>query len=244
MRLVKRFLKWLGILTGLALFFFFVGAALVNWVIMPRVVRLGREVEVPDVGGKSLAEAVRILEEHNLKLFVESREFDPLVPEEYVSSQTPLAGQIVKEGRKISLVVSLGPERVTIPHLRDLTVERARSLLERSGLVVGDISITYSDSVLPGMVISSIPPFDSLVDRRTKVGLIVSRTAEPMEMPNLIGEQLGPVEARLNELGLVLADVEQVKGEDVEEGTVLLQFPQPGTEVSEGDTVKLVVSER
>jgi len=58
----------------------------------------------------------------------------------------------------------------------------------------------------------------------------------------LVGEQLQAAEDSLKSLGLVIGEIEQVKGEDVEEGTILLQFPQPGAEVSEGDTVRLVVS--
>ncbi len=244
MRFFKRLLRWFLVLVGAALLFFFSGVALVNWVIMPRVVKLGREVEVPDVGGRSLGEAVKILEESSLKSFVESREFDPLVPEGYVISQVPLARQVVKEGRRVTLVVSLGPEKATVPHLRDLALSRAKSLLERSGLAVGDISYVGSESVLPGRVVASFPPFDSLVNRGTEVDLIVSQEASWEEMPNVIGEQLQGVEETLKALGLVIGEIEEVKGGEVEEGTILLQFPQPGTEVSRGDTVKLVVSRK
>lgn len=242
MRFLKGFFKWLLILVGLAGFFFFSGVALVNWVIMPRVVRLGKEVEVPDVGGKSLAEAVRILEENRLKHFVESREFDPLVPEGYVISQVPLSRQVVKEGRKVSLLVSLGPEKVAIPYLENLPLQQATSLLERSGLAVGAISFVYSDSIPPQRVISSVPPFDSSVNRGTEVGLIVSQKVKTGVMPNLIGERLGVAEDSLKALGLVIGEVKEAKGGDVEEGTILLQFPQPGTKVSSGDTVNLIVS--
>ena len=242
MKTLKRILRWVLALAGLAVFCFLFGVALVNWVIMPRVVGLGREVEAPDVGGRSLGEAVMVLRETRLDYTVKSKEFDPLVPEGYIVSQDPPSGRVVKEGRKVSLVVSLGPEKIAIPHLEGLSLQQATSLLKRSGLVVGDVSFVFSDSILPGRVIASSPPFDSLVKRETEVELIVSKEEKRITMPNLMGDNLPHVEASLKAMGLFIGEVREVVSGDVEKGTILLQFPQPGAKVEEGDTIRLVVS--
>jgi eukaryotic-like serine/threonine-protein kinase len=75
----------------------------------------GREVTVPDLRGKSPAEARRIAEDTGLTADVEREYYSATVPEGKVVSQTPAAGTIVRSGWELRLTVSLGPQRAAIP---------------------------------------------------------------------------------------------------------------------------------
>jgi beta-lactam-binding protein with PASTA domain len=75
----------------------------------------GREVTVPDLQGKSPAEARRIAVDGGLSAQVEREYYSATVPEGKVLSQTPAAGTIVRSGWELRLTVSLGPQRAAIP---------------------------------------------------------------------------------------------------------------------------------
>jgi beta-lactam-binding protein with PASTA domain len=77
----------------------------------------GREVTVPDLHGKSPAEARRVAEDSGLSADVEHEYYSATVPEGKVLSQTPAAGTIVRSGWELRLTVSLGPQRAAIPQV-------------------------------------------------------------------------------------------------------------------------------
>jgi beta-lactam-binding protein with PASTA domain len=75
----------------------------------------GREVTVPDLQGKSPAEARRIAEDTGLTADVEREYYSTTMPEGKVLSQMPAAGTIVRSGWELRLTLSLGPQRAAIP---------------------------------------------------------------------------------------------------------------------------------
>lgn len=102
------------------------------------VVSKGPEpLEVPDVSGVTEARAVARLE---------AAGFDPVPVEAYsddvkvgrVISTSPGAGDIIGEGSKVEVYVSIGPEfeRLQMPDVRGKDVDAARSQLESLGLRV------------------------------------------------------------------------------------------------------------
>ena len=70
---IKRILFWLLI----AFFSFIIGVILMNFVIMPFIVRRGDIVTVPDVTEMELEDAERILKSMKLEPYIELFEFDP-----------------------------------------------------------------------------------------------------------------------------------------------------------------------
>ncbi|RDY24875.1 Stk1 family PASTA domain-containing Ser/Thr kinase [Romboutsia maritimum] len=75
-----------------------------------------KEAEVPNVVGLNLGEAENILKENKLELGNIKYQFSEIYKEGVVLSQSPTAGLgSIEEGEKISLVVSKGPEKTSIP---------------------------------------------------------------------------------------------------------------------------------
>ena len=238
---MKKFLKSLSLLLIAGGGFFLLGIFITNSFIMPRVVHLGEEIEIPNLSGKLLEEARDTLESLGLKGFVKQEIFDQVAPRGTILGQDPLPKEVVKGKRTVELILSLGPEEVVVPYLLRLPLYQAENLIRRSGLVVGEVIEVLSDSIPQGGVIRCVPSPASPVSSGTIIRLWVSK-GKGFEVPNLIGRHLDEVKDSLLALGLILPSVTSIPSESIEKGTILLQSLDAGTKASAGDTLKLAVS--
>jgi serine/threonine-protein kinase len=240
---LAKFLKRLLVVLVLLLIAFSLGYIVVDRIVMPRLVGLGKELDVPDVTGMSLVEAKAVLEEAGLRYNVGEQRYDDVVPVGFVLSQDPMPGQKIKEEGLVSVITSLGQEKVVIPLLLDLNLVQAKSLLERLGLRVGVIDTSYSDSIRGGRVVATRPPPDSAVYRGTKVDITLSG-AKPLYfvMPDFLGRTFDSVKDQILALGLELGEVTVLETNDSRKGVILLQSPPAGMTVKRGDKVILRVT--
>jgi len=100
-------------------------------------IKRGEKVTVPNLVNKSVVEALDILSERNLELRKETARNSAIIPENYVLSQDPIPGTVVKEGTPILVVISLGSKISLVPDLVGKSVREARVDLNRAGLEVG-----------------------------------------------------------------------------------------------------------
>ena len=131
-------------------------------------------VDVPNVVGKQVSVAKNILEDKHLRVST-SEVTNPDVPAGQVISQTPGAGEKVKEQRTIHLVVSKGVGDITVPDLSGLTVDQARQRLKDVGLVVGKVTQQSVDNKPDGVIIAQSPSGDSKVSKGTTIDLVVNK---------------------------------------------------------------------
>jgi serine/threonine-protein kinase len=68
----------------------------------------GRTVEVPNIVGKTEADAEIELRDAGLRIKVISRAYNNKVPANTVSDQSPAPGEIVKTGQQVRVSLSLG----------------------------------------------------------------------------------------------------------------------------------------
>ncbi len=90
------------------------------------------EVDVPNVVGEHVDDAVRILEDLNLKVQFTEDEFSDIYEQGYVIRQSQ-EDIVVKEGSTIHLTVSLGPLEQEMPDLTEMMEHEARNLLVELG---------------------------------------------------------------------------------------------------------------
>jgi beta-lactam-binding protein with PASTA domain/predicted Ser/Thr protein kinase len=111
-----------------------------------------RPVELPDVVGKAVNEATRLLRDLGLEVSrVES--FHEQVPQGTVLDQRP-SPQRVPRGSTVALIVSKGPPLIPVPQVVGLPVKMARRVLERSGFDVKVMSLPGG----PNRVLAQNPP--------------------------------------------------------------------------------------
>ena len=126
--------------------------------------------EVPLVRGKSFDDAKEAIEA--LGFTVERvDEFSSDVPESQVVGTRPPAGNNAPFGSKIVIVVSKGPEIVTVPDVTGRTVAQATAALEAAGLRVGSIFGPPNSS----RVLATSPSGGSKLKRGSAVDLYVGR---------------------------------------------------------------------
>lgn len=198
--------------------------------------------EVPNVVGKSEAEAEKLIQEANLIVHHDS-DYSSDVEEGNVISSDPKAGTEVEEGTEVTIVVSLGAEQATVPELRNKTASAAESALADAGLS-GSASEEYSDSVPEGQVISQSIDSGQKVDKGTTVSYVVSRGPETkyVNVPGLGGYTEADARSRLENAGLTVGNVSYAYSNTVGEGYVIDQTASPGSSVEEGTSVGFTVS--
>ena len=94
-----------------------------------------RPLGVGDWVGKPADRAQQTLERKGLVVDRSQEQYDNTVPKGFVIAQSPQSGTLFR-GDTVTLVVSLGPELVTVPSVRAQGVEDARRELEALGFVV------------------------------------------------------------------------------------------------------------
>ena len=193
-------------------------------------------ITVPNVVGKQVSVARNILEDNHLRVTV-SEVANSEVPAGQVISQTPAAGETVKENRPVHLVVSKGSGDITVPDLSGLTVDQARQRLKDLGLVVGKITMQEDTSKPDGVVLSSSPSNDSKVSKGQPIDLVVNKLKpKKVSMPNVIGMSLKDARDALAQASL---SVGTIQGTVDEKSTVTEQSVAAGQEVEEGTSVNL-----
>ena len=101
----------------------------------------GTFVEVPNLVGLSLDDAETTLQNFDLRIQVQdSSNYNPKYPSGAVIEQEPLAGEKVKENRKIYLILNPSDYRkVIIPDVIRSTLRQTRPTLEALGFRIGKL---------------------------------------------------------------------------------------------------------
>ncbi|MGE5174726.1 MAG: PASTA domain-containing protein, partial [Hyphomicrobiales bacterium] len=216
------------------------GFLIVNVVLMPTLTRQGAEVRVPEVTGLSEREAERVLAEEDLRLSKISEQWSPDVPRGFISLQDPASGSVVKRGRRISVIVSLGAQGTSVPVIDGNTVRQAEILLESAGLKQGKIARAYADDVGKDLVIASDPPGETLVQQETSVDLLVSLGPMPREyvLPDLTGKNAATVARGLRDDGFAVIPRDAAPGQ-APPGVISEQVPPAGHRIAPRDSLTL-----
>lgn len=130
------------------------------------------EFDVPDVKGRGKDEAEQILRNAGLVPYFDYQ-YDDNVPNDNVISQSPEAGGKAKAGDTVSMMLSRGPEPITMPNVLNKTETEARQQLGALGIKV-TISSDYNDEIPEGNVISQSINEGKPVEKGTVVTLTVS----------------------------------------------------------------------
>jgi serine/threonine-protein kinase len=134
------------------------------------VVSKGRQpIDVTDYTGKPADQAVAALTDAGLRVDATKQEFSTDVPKGSVISQSPSTGTLFR-GEQVTLVVSKGPEMVSVPNVQGKQLRQARRSLEDAGFQVRVESFMGG---LFGTVRSQSPAGDAKAPKGSTVTLVV-----------------------------------------------------------------------
>ncbi|MGC4020014.1 MAG: Stk1 family PASTA domain-containing Ser/Thr kinase [Muricomes sp.] len=209
------------------------------------VVSTGKEektVQVPDVTGQDESEAQKMLEDRGLVVANSEAKYSDDVEEGKVISTNPSAGAEVKEGSKVTMEVSLGAEKATVPDLTGMASADADAALAGAGLVTGNVTEEYSDTYEAGLVISQKTKVNKKVDKGTSVDYVVSKGPK-VEMVNVPALTNKTEEAALQALtNAGLTGYVTYENSSVTQGYVITQSAPAGSQLEKGTAVDFVVS--
>ncbi|MGP4040346.1 Stk1 family PASTA domain-containing Ser/Thr kinase [Gracilibacillus sp. D59] len=223
-----------------SLFVILFGAILLALFVLPSLFQ-PKDVEIPDVSGLSYEEALQELE--NLKLnVVKEEDYDEEVEENHVIETYPNANQTVKEGKDITVYVSLGPEKVVFDDYVGDDYERIEGILLEDGFNDVKYYEEFSDRPVGEIIEQYQPsPGDEVIPRDTNVIFEISKGPEKITLNRLVGLHVDEATEYLTKNDLS-ADIEEVHHDEVEEGHVIEQNPAANQELEKGEVVKLTVS--
>ena len=201
------------------------------------------DVQIPYVVGMEQTEAQKTIEDAKLKYEKKSEEYNKDVPAGYIISQDPgyMPNYNVKEGSTISVVVSLGQNLVKVPKVTGLTQDDATKQLEDLGLVV-NVEETYSSKVEAGYVIEQSVKENEEIDAGESITIKVSKGTEKVTVPNLTGKTESEAKTAIKDAGLKLKTVVTTEDTTKEDGVVVKQSLEAGTEVEKNATITITVN--
>ena len=182
--------------------------ALVSALVTMRVALHAREVDVPDLRGRTPAEARRLAEDRGLSAQVDRQYYSATVAEGRIISQTPAAGSVVRRGWNLRFTLSLGPQRVTIPQVIGGSQRAAMITLQQRGLDVSTSEVNVPGATA-GQVLAQNPPANATDVAAPKVNLLVASDPAPQAyvMPSFVGRPLGSVTLAMKDAGFTLGKV-------------------------------------
>ena len=165
-----------------------------------------KDVDVPDVTGKTAEAAMATLEDKNLTVSREF-EFSNDVPSGQVIRQDPKAGKTVKEGTKVTIYVSQGTESIKVTDVRGKSEADAKAALSDF-----DVTTTteHSDTVSEGNVISQSISGGQYAEKGASITIVVSSGPEQVSY-----YVKSPVKAPTN-VTVTSADISLYKAESSE----------------------------
>jgi serine/threonine-protein kinase len=148
-------------------------------------------------------------------------------------------GYPLPAGSGVTLYVSSGKPKVTIPDVTGQPEATARSNLTKQGFAV--VSVTQSsNTATPGNVISENPPGGSPAAPGSTITITVATAPTTVQVPSVVGKSLAAATSTLVGAGLKVSSQTQAVTKPRKDGQVLSQSPQSG-KVKKGSTVTLVV---
>lgn len=132
--------------------------------------------------------------------------------------------------------IALKAREVKVPDLRGQTLNQATALVDDAGLTLRVDEVKRSDPKVPsGRITAQAPSAATSVRRGRSVKVWVSAGQRAATVPRLIGDTERTATLQLQQDGLALASVSEIRSNDYPADLVVAQEPaagRPGTQVS------------
>ena len=195
-------------------------------------------VPVPPVAGLREPQAIAELEEAGLDVTVD-REFSDEVRDGLAIRTVPREGAEVRSGQRVRLLVSNGPEQVSVPDVVGLSQASAESEIQSAGLSTTVQEQESEETV--GNVISQNPSGGSELERGSTVTIVVSTGVPQADVPDVVGLSEQDATTQLGNAGLAPVTRERTVTDPSQDGVVIDQRPGSGSEVDEGTQVLILI---
>ena len=199
------------------------------------------KLEAPSFIGESKKSAQQMAKNSDLELTFSSKPCDDQSKGK-VCSQDPKPGVEVNKGDTISLVVSTGAPKVTVPDVTGLTYDKAKAQLEDKGFTVEQK--TEESDRTPGVVTAQDPSGDTEQEKGSTITLTVAKEAEKSTVPDVLGQSCDAAKQQMQASDLVGNCTEVETDDDNQVGKVIQTTPQAGTSVDPNSSVNIQIGKK
>jgi serine/threonine-protein kinase len=186
---------------------------------------------VPDLSGRSLSAARRMLADRHLELGKRIEAYNGKTKQGRIIATQPEAATKVRRGTSVEVVVSRGD----LPNVTGQDIGSARQALLTAGLEV-KVDEEFSDQA-PARQVVSQDPYGGTVLVGATVTLVVSKGPELVFVPRVVGFPVEQAEQIIRDAGLE----PRVQRLPFGQGDVVAQQPEGGQRRPRGSVVRLAV---
>ncbi|MEI8406969.1 MULTISPECIES: Stk1 family PASTA domain-containing Ser/Thr kinase [unclassified Kribbella] len=201
------------------------------------------KVQVPDVSGKTVAEATALLTEKGLKFAQGPSQPSDTVGRGLALSQTPQADTEAEKDSTVTVVFSAGPSAFPVPDVIGKSESAARKAIEgtKANFKVKEETVKQDSGEKSGTVLAVTPDPSGQYPSGTEFTLTVSTGKELVEVPNVVTVPREDAAKQLKELGFQVGYKEGVDPNAVDQ-TVIAQSVKANTKLAKGSTITLTIN--
>lgn len=224
----------------------------------PKRRQMSLELDLPPVTPKvskkpkvSIGSAFGGLKEKTNQL-ISSNSTNLAKQEDSVGTKKRKVSKRVKRNRIIALLILLtmifggyqllGVGKISVPSLVGMNQAEATKVLSELGLTAEVAEEIFSEDIAKGKIISTSPGGGGRVSPAGKVGLVISKGQERIEIPSVTNLTPDLATQKIAELGLTIGDVNEAFDMKIPAGFVIGTDPKNGDKVKRNSVVNIVVS--
>ncbi len=226
-----------AILLGLAVLFIF-------FQLLDRITQHGKYIQVPEIKGKQVEEARKILESQGFQVEVQDSVYYDTLPRLSVVKQSPLPNELVKINRTVYLTINRAePPLVSIPNFVGQTYRSVLLQLTTLGLKLGDTT-TRPDfavgSVLEQTYNGKIVSPGTKIPMGSRISLVLGGGVKQTEVPVplLLGLTFAEAKVLLESNDLLLGAV-VVDGDVADSSAAFVIRQSPPVRDEEGRPIRI-----
>ncbi|BBC34730.1 Kinase domain protein [Streptomyces graminofaciens] len=155
-----------------------------------------------------------------------------------VCSQDPEPDGPIKKGETVSLVISTGAPKVTVPDVQGLQFDEAKAQLEKKGFEV-DKKTEESDRTKD--IVIKQDPVGKKLEKGSTVTLTVATEAATINVPDVRNLSCDQAKAQMTANNLVGTCTDVETDDDNLVGKVITTNPEPGAEAEKNQTVTIQI---
>ena len=205
-----------------------------------------KDVNVPDVSGMSVEEAISTLQEKGLKVSADRRTAtSETIEEGKVVKTSPGIGRTVKKGSSVILYESVGLGAYVMEDFTNQNVYEVKAILEKVNklfVLVEKIAVENPTSDNADKIVKQDPEAGTKLKEGDTVTLYIPDMTENYPDFTTGDYSLSDIQAFCEKYGLTLKE-EYVQDDSYEPGAIISQSRAAGSEIIKGMTLKIVIAE-
>ena len=195
------------------------------------------KTQVPQIKGLTQEQAQSMLDSAGLDYKFETAESSDVEPGQVIST-TPAIGSEVSEGDTITVYLRASQ----LPSVWGMTPEAAEEALKTAGFVPKRGADVYSDKTEEGKVVYTSPKQGEDAAAGSTITYYVSKGAETVSVPDLLGKTKSQAKTALEKVGLKLGTTSSSYSDNFAKNRICVQSKSSGKKVKKGTTVNVTIS--